>query len=173
MEIKIPMAPAKAVPPLAPALASVVFVLMDVALRATFAAPVTLALFSIEATVLWSTMLSAKDAPTPRLDPLAASLGKARAVELVNEVAVRFRLAPLAMIEAAGSINERVLITFVAIANEPATPRSPAEVLSGLLGPEVASKTVVLLIVLLLILTLLPSSVVPLPTVDSTSILTV
>ncbi|EAR52076.1 hypothetical protein OG2516_18465 [Oceanicola granulosus HTCC2516] len=86
------------------------------------------------AKVSWSRIASAKDAPMPRLSPVAASPGAALVSARLVEVAARDRSPPLRSTPPPSDTSARTSVSTVWIASAPATPvelASPA--------PEVAS----------------------------------
>ena len=162
---------ATADPPAAPATASVVLVLVELAFKFKSLAPVKAAEVSIEAMVWKSTVLRAKEAPIPKSLPLAGCFGVARVVFDVFADDCKLKLAPFALTVALGSMNDRVLTMVVLMANEPAMPKSPEALV--LVGPETASSVFVGFKVAATIETALPSRLDTPPTDDNASASTV
>ena len=122
-----------AVPPLAPARASELMALLELAETVTAPAPVSDAAFSISARVTVSAMLIATEAPTPRLSPVTFSRGSALAVFPVVLLA-RSRKPPLPMIVVFAPLSSVASLRMIPelMASEPAMPTLAA------LAPEVA-----------------------------------
>src|SRR5688500_7898725 len=115
-----------ATPPDAPVRASVVDVFVALAVSVRSVPPVTAAPRPIAALVVTFTMLSATDAPRPKLEPPAPAVpGSAFESELELDVALRVALPAPIVTAAAGPMSALVEILPITRANEPASPTDP------------------------------------------------